>query len=273
MKNIPEKGFYFDETIIKTTGKKRHTYYYDGRKLTGVTSVLGVIAKDGLIQWSADMAAATALEMDAVAGIRAEYDAIQKIEDWKEKKAAKAELDKKYPMYKEARTAHLKHRDAAADIGTLVHQAIEMYIKSQIFGSEYPMPTLDAQGKKMLSNFIGWSEKHDVKFLESEKKMYSPTHWVAGTCDFVCEIRGKKYVGDLKTSASIFGRTPFYQTAGYRIMLEEMGAGHFHGSVIVNIKKSGKFNEEEDVHWSYDYASDKEAFLACVKLYRLINNY
>ena len=43
---LQEKGFIFDE--------KEHVYTLDGRPLHGVTSILSVIAKPALIQWSAD---------------------------------------------------------------------------------------------------------------------------------------------------------------------------------------------------------------------------
>ena len=48
MNNIPETGFYFDE--------EKHRYYLDGKQMTGVTTILGVLAKPALIQWAANMA-------------------------------------------------------------------------------------------------------------------------------------------------------------------------------------------------------------------------
>ena len=50
-KFIPkEKGYDFDDT------GKRHAHYINGKRATGVTTILGVIAKPALIAWSARMA-------------------------------------------------------------------------------------------------------------------------------------------------------------------------------------------------------------------------
>ena len=101
-------------------------------------------------------------------------------------------------------------------------------------------------------------------FTASEKRLYSETHWIAGTLDAVVEIEGKKYVCDFKTTSGIYDRTPFAQCAGYRLMLEEMGEKDFDGSVIVRIGKDGTFEEK----FSYDYSTDKKIFLACLELYK-----
>src|ERR1035437_9358592 len=42
------KGYVFDS--------KRHIHQLDGKNLNGITTILGVIAKPALIQWSANMA-------------------------------------------------------------------------------------------------------------------------------------------------------------------------------------------------------------------------
>ena len=72
--------------------------------------------------------------------------------------------------------------------------------------------------------------------------------WCAGTTDLVLEIKGKKYIGDVKTSSAIYPEH-FYQMAGYRAMLEEMGETGFDGSVVIRIGKDGKFNEDKDVKY------------------------
>ena len=83
----PKKEFTFDE--------KRHRYYLDGKAMTGCTTVLGVIAKPALIQWAADKAAAYALGCKRAPGLLKEYNNVQAMEDWREKKQAKGFLEKK----------------------------------------------------------------------------------------------------------------------------------------------------------------------------------
>ena len=220
--------------------EKRHRYYLEGqpeKPFTGVTTVLGVIAKPALINWASNMA------VDYIA----------------EELYVKDRQDKDAVLL-EARTAYAKKRDKAGDIGTAVHLAVEEWIK------EKKIPELDEQGMKMFNNFVKWAEDNNVKFLVSEKRMYSEKLWLAGTCDFTFEMNGKKYIGDLKTANAIYYEA-FMQMAGYQLMLEEMGEKDFYGSCVVRIGKDGKFEVQE----RYDHETDKEAFLAALKLYRIIN--
>ena len=107
------------------------------------------------------------------------------------------------------------------------------------------------------------------KFLASEKQVYSQTHFLAGTLDFICEIDGKKYLGDIKTSSGIYGREYFAQCAAYRMMCEEQGETGFAGSVVVRLGKDGSFEEV----YSMDYENDKKLFLACLEVYRTMGNF
>lgn len=235
IKNIPETGFYFDD--------KKHFYYLDGKKMTGVTTILNVMAKPQLIPWAARM---------AIENVKENFAAIIA--------ATEAERD---VLLKTAQNAHAQKKDKAADIGTLVHKAIEEWIK------EKKTPTLDDQGMMMFNQFIKWAEDNKVKFLDSERRVYSKEHFVAGTLDFIFEMGGKKYLGDFKTSSGIYGREYFWQCAGYRMMLEENGEKDFNGSVIVRCGKDGSFEVKE----SYDYETDIKGFMAALTIYRLINNY
>lgn len=229
--------------------KKTHKYFLDGKEMTGVTSVLGMIAKPALIQWAANQAVEFITKLDRT----------MSDDDWQ-------------GQLKAAKTAHRKTKEEAGQSGTDVHKMIENRIKEAIKKSGI-MQGHDANESPQVSHFINWAMKNNVVFLESEKVMYHPEWFVGGTADFVCEIGGKKYVGDIKTSSGIYDRVPFFQTAAYRGMLENMGEGGYNGSVIVHLPKNGIFEEEKNIHFSYDYESDLEGFLAALKLYRLLKNY
>ena len=232
--NIPA-GFYFQES--------NRSYFMDGKKMTGVTTVLGVLAKPALISWAAKMATEYITEHCEIEPEHGRY--LVSADD-----------------LEQAKKAHASKKDKAADIGTLVHGAVEQWIKNGT------IPALNEDGMKMFNHFLKWAE--GKKFLASEQRVYSTVHFYAGTFDFLVEIDGKKYIGDLKTSNGIYGREYFAQTAGYRIAIEEMGIlDDLHGSVIVRCGKKGDFEEQ----YSYDYETDKEMFLSCLKLYRIINNY
>lgn len=243
------KEFKFEE--------KGHIYTLDGKPLTGVTTVLSIIGgskSQALIQWSANMAV--------------EYIAnnIDKVFTYP---LDKNKIDE---FLNEAKTAHRRKKEDAGQQGTDVHAEIEEIVKYAIKVTDGKVRLIDYKNKQV-NNFVKWAVDNDVTFLESEKKMYSEKHWLAGTCDFTCIIDGKKYVGDTKTTSGIYGREPFMQTAAYRMMLEEMGEKDFEGSIIVNIKKTGVFDENNDVHFSPYYEDDLRGFLSALELYRVINSF
>ena|SRR3990167_188388 len=227
---IPEKGFFFDEP--------KHAYYFDGRKMTGVTTILNVLSKPFLIPWASKMAC--------------EY--------VKENLKTIEELD---TVLEKAKNAYAQKRDKAADTGTLAHSFVETYIKTGKFE-----PTDNEQINGMVQKFIDWAIENKVKFLESEKLVYSIDKFYGGKLDFVCEIEGKKYLGDYKTGSGIYFEM-FLQCAGYQLALEEREPEtKIDGHIIVNATKDGKFNVETH----FDYEATKQGFLSALNLYRLINN-
>lgn len=220
----------------------KHSYTLDGELLPGVTTVLGTLSKPALIQWAANMACDYIKENSSGGGVM----------DYLVTEAT----------LKEARTAHAKKRDKAADQGTDVHAEIEGIIKTALGsgGKIVDTPVVNNQAKL----FIDWAKTNDVTFYESEKKLYSPTHKFAGTVDFTCSMNGKRLVGDIKTTSGIYDLSPFLQVAAYRICLEEMGEPAYDGGVIIRLGKDGSFEE----FYRYDAGDDMDTFLALLKVYK-----
>ena len=240
---------------------KAHVYTLDGKRLYGVTSVLGVINKPALVQWSASEAVKY---VDANLIWNADENEF---------------LDKKLSVLKEAKVAHRKKKDGAADIGTSIHSMAEELIKGAMDeeggyflsgdeGHALTEKSTDIE-RKAITQFVDWAVKNNAKFLASEKKMYSEKMWVAGTADFICEIDGKKYLGDIKTTSGIYDKTPFLQCAAYRLMCEEMGEKGFNGSIIIRLGKDGSFEEK----YSYDFEGDSKGFLAALELFKSLEAY
>ena len=179
----------------------------------GVTTVLSVISKPMLIQWAANMA------VDYIKDNW--FDKQETLESWEE-------------VLKEARTAHRKKKEKAGDWGTAVHLAIEEWIKLK-----KEEPTLDEKGLEVFNKFRAWAEENSVKFLESEKHLWSEKMWTGGIVDLVIEMNGKKYIADIKTSSGIYNEA-FFQMAAYDLMLKEMGEGKdVEGYIVINLKKDG----------------------------------
>lgn len=256
IKKDSEEGFRFDFSEDKN-GKKRHNYFFNGKRMTGVTTILDVLAKPALIQWAANMA----------------VNYIKEKAKWNDPFLTLEEYEK---VLEEARKAHIIKKETAGQKGTDVHAEIEKLIKEAIEKTNGVIENWNGgkelgEKEKQIINFISWTQLNKVQFLASEKKVFSSKLFVAGCADFTCVIDEKKYIGDIKTSSGIYPEM-FYQTAAYRMLLEEMGEKDFHGSLIVNIKKDGTFSQN-DVQMRYDYESEKEGFLAALTIYRLKNNY
>src|SRR3990167_8357852 len=94
---------------------KQHIHTLDGTPLHGVTTVLQVISKPSLIQWSANMAVEyvknnpLSLEQDGLDGV----------------------IGTNYQILEKARFAHRQKKEKAGDWGTAVHEAIEEWIKEK----------------------------------------------------------------------------------------------------------------------------------------------
>lgn len=256
IKELPQTGFHFSE--------EAHLYVLDGKPLTGVTTILSVIAKPALIQWSADEA------VKHLGWFNEKYLTEQEKEAYKALGKAQFDLVKLmdfesfFERLSEARVQHAKRKTAAATTGTDVHAEIEHLVKKAIKESNGQIKSIEFLGNALVNNFVIWATNNNIIFLESEKRLFSKEHWYAGTCDLVFLKDGKKYVGDIKTSSGIYGREYFFQMAGYQIALEENGEKDFFGSTVIRCGKDGSFEVKD----SFDLESDKQGFLAALKLYR-----
>lgn len=234
--------FAFDEV--------EHIYTLNDKPLMGVTSVLGVIAKPALVPWAAKMT-------------------VEYVGDHIEQCIVDGKLDEGAlaTMLLDAKNAHRKKKEDAGEKGTDLHTLAEGYIRLCIQENNgQPMEVCPAGIERLRD----WAKTNKVTFLASEKKMYSKTWWIAGTCDLVFEKEGKKFVADIKTYAKIWDRVPFFQCAGYASMLEEMGEKKpIAGYCILRLSKDGSFEEK----WSFDTIGDTKAFFACVELYRQLKTF
>lgn len=258
IKEMPQTGFHFNDEV--------HLYILDGKPLTGVTTILQVIAKPALIQWSADEA------VKYLGWFNEKYctDKEKALEEFSEKwthEISKLGGSEFYQMLCDARIQHAKRKKDAGTVGTDVHAEIEKYVKLMISDQGGQAMAMNGYDNEMVKKFVEWAVENKIKFLESEKRVYSKENWYAGTCDLVLEKDGKKFVGDIKTSSGIYGREYFFQMAGYQIALEEMGEKDFFGSTVIRCGKDGSFEVKD----SFDLESDKAGFLAALKLYREIN--
>ncbi len=218
-----------------------HVYTLDGKRMYGVTTVLRVINKPALVPWSAKCVT--------------DY-----IEQYAQSIGDIYQVSK--PLLKEAKVAHQKKKEDAGVKGTDVHAQIENIINEAIKDSNGYIAKEYKDSDSQVTKFVEWALHKNVKFLASEQRLYSETLWCAGTADFICEIDGKLYIGDVKTSSGIYPEY-FLQASAYARFAEEMGMYKgFHGVVIVNVKKTGGI----DVQENYDIEGNWQAFKSAIVL-------
>lgn len=204
---------------------RSHLHTLDGKPLIGTSTVAkeSVNKGDGLMQWYADLAALDALGKPMPEGLVADYEAVQAIQDkWAKAKASK-ELDKKYPVYAEARKAAIRKRDGSAKSGTDRHGELELYVKKCLeinFGMPIEWKTNMHPDTKV---FVEWSNEHVDRFVFSEAHCFSAKLWLGGIADIGMILKdGRRVLGDHKSSKNAFF-DQFIQCALYDIELAENG--------------------------------------------------
>lgn len=256
-----KEGLYIPKDFATT-----HKYFADpdGKKpYTGVTSVIGVLAKPNLIPWAAKEACKRLGWLDPkYASEEARMASAQE---------RLGEIMMASPvgfleMLDEAVVAHARKKDTAAEHGTDAHAEVEAYIKMCLDTNQgYP---INDGGYPTVDKFVTWAVENVDHFLFSERRMADPELFVAGTADFAAVmIDGrKKLMGDYKTSSGIYGIDYFLQCAAYRHLAEKEGDAPYDGCVIV---RQGKEDPEDfEVQYRFDYQTDWNAFVACLTIYR-----
>lgn len=237
-------GFLFDPVA--------HAYTLNGKPLFGVTSILQRIAKPALINWSANCAVdflEVCISELEKGGVRISYEGL-------------------LGFFKEARIAHRKKKESAGTAGTDAHEMIEMLVKSAIELHEGLITVPESGINIQVDAFIKWARENKIRFLESEKRLYSETFWYAGTCDVVfLDANGMKWIGDVKTGSAIYPEY-YFQMAAYQNALEEMGQHlDIKGAMVINTKKNGGL----EIGQNFDYEGNLKAFLAVLTLHKQLN--
>lgn len=214
-------------------GKKIHVYTgKNGEKILSVTGVTGTIDKsNALIPWATKLMGKYL--SDNFLGKILTGEALEvSLKEWR------------------------KEKSEAADIGTAIHD----WIRAKIKGEEPAIPEDDKVRNGVIA-FLKWTGETKIKWLESEKIVYSKKHDYVGTLDAIAKIGGKKYLIDYKSSKGLYPE--FYlQTAGYQIAYEEEHGQSIDGRILIHLgKEDGAFEARE----IGDYEEDRDAFLGLLK--------
>lgn len=116
---------------------------------------------------------------------------------------------------------HNERKQEAADIGTRTHEWCEYFINYKL-GLNNKAPELPTDQAMLLgvNSFLEFITQHKVKFISSERLIYSRKHKYIGLMDFEAEIEGKLSVGDFKTSSGLYNSV-LMQMSAYQGACEE----------------------------------------------------
>lgn len=281
---IPDKGFFYHDPT--------HRYFMDGKRMTGVTTIVdGVGDKSNLIQWASNQAALEALLNPLTPKGRKAFS--DKVATYKkiDSRAAR-ELDKLCPKFASARTASNKVKDKAADAGKEAHRMCELYQLGELM--KMAKESFSEEGWR---RFNEWRKFYDANVEYTyfvERPLFSTTLFLGGTPDGGWKMKDQRnLIQDNKFKGALWDPSPFRQMAAYRMMLEEMatdtstpvridwgegrteeyaspreylgsfGGVEWHGAVVIRV---GEDDFEE--MYADTYEADKRGFLAALEIYR-----
>jgi len=126
--------------------------------------------------------------------------------------------------------------DEALEIGNYTHKWIEKYILNGKNPNQYNICT-DA--------FLIWEKKHNVEWIDAERKIYCDKYKYAGTVDAVAKINGRVCVIDFKTSKKIYKPYHLQVTAYAQAIKRIDGLGRWPLGMILRLdKETGKYEQK-----------------------------
>lgn len=193
--------------------ESNHSYWITGddgkkKRLSGVTTYCGVLDKSqALLPW----AVRTTIEY-----VRDHLDDLKK-DPTEILELARQEAD--------------KQKNLAAELGKAIHAWVESHIKDE----EPEMPE-DPRVLTGVNAFLSWVSENKVKFLESEKVVYSKKYNYVGTLDIKAKVNGKLCLLDIKTGNGIYAEA-YMQTAAYVQADAEETGDQYVGRWILRLSK------------------------------------
>ena len=211
-----------------------HAYYVDGKRKTGGTTYLGILDKSRpLIYWAVGLFKDFLLE-NLPNGITEEH-------------------------IEEGSKLHAQFKEQAATIGDKAHGWIEQYIAHKLKQTkEKPEIPDDPKVLNAINGFLSWEKEHKVKFVSSERVVYSKKYDYIGKMDIEAEIDGQLCLVDIKTSNGLYNSVAL-QTAAYLKADEEETGKSYTGRWAIRLAKE---TEEEYQEKMEKKGKDTEGYVA-----------
>lgn len=159
-----------------TVHGRRYTHPVTGEQVPSVTTIIsGGVPKPALPRWSAKAAAEYAVK---------QWDTLSVLSP-----DERVELIKGAPW---------RESEAAANLGTAVHDAIDHWCRDE------PMPAWSPGVEPFMEQFALFLADRDPTFLHNEVTVWNRTEGYAGTADWIALIGGRATLGDNKTGKGVY---------------------------------------------------------------------
>jgi hypothetical protein len=174
---------------------------------------------------------------------------------------------------KEAGSKADEIRDAAGRRGSNVHQLTEDYdngLECNLLG-ENGQPNYSMDEWAMFERYVDFTATLKPQHLFIEQQVLSPKLKFAGTIDRVCEINGKRYVLDIKTSNGIYN-SYWLQVAAYQMALSKEAKLKTNGVAILWLNAKTRTKKDmQGIGWQLvtkeDTSKDWNLFRSVQKLW------
>ena len=185
---VSETYAFYNGTVELRFDKEEHRYYLVSdlgnlEPVDGVTTVCGIVDKSHmLVPWASKMAIQKMLRLiptEMVEGIV---------------RIKPLTFEEFTTLALEAKSAHKDKLDEASDTGHAAHACIEDSIKQALTTDpEQKVRTLinlpsDERAANAANSAKAWMDQHNVRWLATERKVYSKKHNFAGTLDGVAFV-------------------------------------------------------------------------------------
>jgi hypothetical protein len=185
----------------------------------------------------------------------------------------------------EAKSAHKEKIEEAANVGKEAHAWIEAYIKEELNGAIriLPLPT-EERAANCCKAAIDWMREHNVRWICTERKIYSRTYQYAGTLDGIALVdscddslccpeafKGRRSLVDWKSSNYLYNEYLF-QTAAYQQAYEEETKEIIEDRWIIRLGKDDGEFDAWHIGAGAAFQQDFQAFLNCLDLTRSVES-
>jgi hypothetical protein len=229
--NLPTPRYKVELVEVKERGYTKHFYDVTDENGTtrypGVTGKLGVINKPALVSWAAKEASNYYADR-----LTERLVALKGAKSPKDKKALEITAAWARTLADEAKGAHRRKTDKAADIGTRIHNKVDEYIKTG------KLPELAEDEKPGFENFMGFLMKSGIEIVAGDTPLASRTHRYGGKCDAVGKRGGRLGILDWKTGSGLYPEHAFQAGGAYAHAAEETYGVEIDWAVIVRFGKT-----------------------------------